>query len=192
MKYYRRTEKVWRKVYKDETIIKELYGGFDKWLHTYGREIIVSKTSSKSLQSVLARYITKDDTNNNRGVEAGTDGVESINGSEDDEEDGYFSDKGNNTLSIIFAKDDMERINRFDRMNEVRKRQDGSRDERDGDDVTNNSKRRRNKVSRVEDRDESQGGNDDDSAVRQGRRVIRENGVDSPAKNTRGHSGKRN
>ncbi len=33
-----------------------------------------------------------------------------------------FSDKGNNTLSIIFAKDDMERINRFDRMNEVRKR----------------------------------------------------------------------
>ena len=72
------------------------------------------------------------------------------------------------------------------------KRQDGSRDERDGDDVTNNSERRRNKVSRVEGRDESQGGNDDDSAVRRGRWVIRENGVDSPAKNTRGHSGIRN
>ena len=70
----------------------------------------------------MARYITKDDTNNNRGVEAGTDGVESIDGSEDDEEDGYFSDKGNNTLSIIFAKDDMERINRFDRMNDLRMR----------------------------------------------------------------------
>ena len=63
---------------------------------------------------------------------------------------------------------------------------------RDGNDVTNNSKRRRNKVSRVEGRDKSQGGNDDDSAVRQGRRMIRENGVDSPAKNTRGCSGKRN
>ena len=192
MKYYRRTEKVWRKVYKDEAIIKELYRGFDKWLHTYGREIIVSKTSSKSLHSVLARYITKDDTNNNRGVEAGTDGVESIDGSEDDEEDGYFSDKGNNTLSIIFAKDDMERINRFDRMNDLQMRRDGSRDEKDGDDVTNNGERRRNKVSRVEGREENHSGNDDDSAVRRGRRMIRENVVDSLAKNTRGRSGKRN
>jgi hypothetical protein len=104
MIYYRHTEKVWRKVYKDETIIKELYWEFDKWLHTYGRGIIVSKTSSKSLHSVLARYITKNDTNNNQGLEAGTDGVESINGSDDDEADGYFSDEGNNTLSIIFRK----------------------------------------------------------------------------------------
>ena len=191
MKYYRRTEKVWRKVYKDEAIIKELYRGFDKWLHTYGREIIVSKTSSKSLHSVLARYITKDDTNNNRGVEAGTDGVESIDGSEDDEEDGYFSDKGNNTLSIIFAKDDMERINRFDRMNEVRKRRDGSWDERDGDDVNNNSKRIRNKA-RVDSRELGQGSNDDESTVMRGRRENREKGVDSPATNTRGRSNKRN
>ena len=89
MKYYKRTEKVWRKVYKDETIIKELYRGFDKWLHTYGRGIIVSKTLSKSLHSVLARFITTDDKNNNHGLEAaGTDGVESIDGSDDDEENG--------------------------------------------------------------------------------------------------------
>ena len=141
---------------------------------------------------MLARWIAKDDTKYNQGLEAGNDGVESIDGSDDDDEDGYFLDKGNHTLSIIFAKDDMERINRFDRTNEVRKQQDGSRDERDGDDVTNNSERRRNQVSRVEGRDESQGGNDDDSAVRRGRRMIRENGVDSPAKNTRGCSGKRN
>ena len=141
---------------------------------------------------MLARWIAKDDTNNNHGLEAGTDEVESIDGSNDNEEDGYFLDKRNNTLSIIFAKDDMERINRFDPTNEVRKRRDGSRDERDGDDVNNNSKRRRNKVSRVEGREESQGGNNDDSADRQGRRVNRENGVDSPAKNTRGRSGKRN
>ncbi len=86
----------------------------------------------------------------------------------------------------------MERINRFDRMNDLRKRRVGSTDERDGDDVTNNSKRRRNKVNRVEGRDKNRSGNDDDSAVRQGRRMIRENVVDSPAKNTRGRSGKRN
>ncbi len=77
-------------------------------------------------------------------------------------------------------------------MNEVRKRRDGSREERDGDDVTNNSERRKNKVSRVAGRDKSQGGNDDDSVVRRGIRMISENGVDSPAKNTRGLSGKRN
>ncbi len=47
-------------------------------------------------------------------------------------------------------------------------------------------------MSRVEGREESQGGNDDDSAVGRGRQVNRENGVDSPAKNTRGCSGKRN
>jgi hypothetical protein len=104
MKYYRCTEKVWRRVYKDETTIKDLYRGFDKWLHTYGHEIIVSKTLSKSLHLVLARWIAKDNTNNNQGLEAGTDKVESIDGSDDDEEDGYFLDKGNNTLSIIFRK----------------------------------------------------------------------------------------
>ena len=103
---------------------------------------------------MLARFITTDDKNNNHGLEAaGTDGVESIDRSDDDEEDGYFSDKGNNTLSIKFAKFDMERINSFDGMNEVRKHQDGSWEERDGDDVTNHSDRRRNKVSRVEGRD---------------------------------------
>jgi hypothetical protein len=134
-------------------------------------------------------------------IEAGTEEVEPINGSDDNEEDGYFLDKENNTLSI----NDMERMkrsgiddsdsntdNRVDLMNEMRKRQDGSRDDRDGDEVNNNSKRRRNKASRVEGREESQGSNNDDSTVGRGRRVNRENGVDSPAKNTRGHSSKRN
>ncbi len=45
---------------------------------------------------MLARWIAKDDTNNNQGLEAGTAEVESIDGKDDDEEDGYFSDKGNN------------------------------------------------------------------------------------------------
>jgi hypothetical protein len=204
MKYYRHTETVWRKVYKDELIMKDLYRGFDKWLNTYGREIIVSKTSSKSLHSVLARWIAKEDENNNNGLE-GTEEVGSINGSDDDEEEGYFSDKGNNTLSIIFAKEDRARMrrsgvddsdsnpdDRVDLTNEMRKRRDGSRDERDGDDVNNNSKRRRNKASRLEGREESKGSDDEDSTVGRGRRVNRENGVDSPAKNTRGHSSKRN
>ena len=97
MKYYKCAEKVWRKVYKDETIMADLYRGFDKWLNTYGHEIIVSKTSSKSLYSVLARWMAKDNEDNNSL--GGTKEVESNIGSGDDEEEGYFSDKGNNTLS---------------------------------------------------------------------------------------------
>ena len=161
MTYYKRAEKVWRKVYKDETIMADLYQGFDKWLNTYGRKIIVSKTSSKSLYSVLAMWMAKDNEDNNSL--GGTKEVESNIGSDDDEEEGYFSDKGNNTLSIVFAKEDRERMkrkgfevdsdensdDRVNLMNERRKRRDETQDERDGDDVNNNSKRRRNKPKRT-------------------------------------------
>ncbi len=44
----------------------------------------------------------------------------------------------------------------------------------------------------MEGREESQGSNDNDSMVGQGRQVNRENGVDSPAKNTRRRSSKKN
>ena len=48
MKYFKCAEKVWKKVYKDKTMMVDLYRGFDKWLNIYGRQIIVSKNSSKS------------------------------------------------------------------------------------------------------------------------------------------------
>jgi hypothetical protein len=82
--------------------MEDLYWGFDKWLNTYGCEIIVSKTSSKSLYSVLARWMAKDNDDNNTSL-GGTEEVESNNRSDNEEEEGYFSDKGNNTLSIFFA-----------------------------------------------------------------------------------------
>ena len=202
MKYYKRKEKVWRKVYKDDTIMEDLYWGFNKWLNTYGREIIASKTSSKSLYLVLARWMAKDNEDNNSL--GGTEEVESNIGSDDDEEEGYFSDKGNNTRSIVFAKDrermkrqgfevnsDENSDDRVNLMNERRKRRDDTQDERDGDDVNNNSKRRRNKAG-VDSRELGQGSNDDESTVMQGRRENREKGVDSPATNTRGCSNKRN
>jgi len=204
MKYYKHTEKVWRKVYKDDTIMEDLYWGFNKWLNTYGREIIASKTSSKSLYLVLARWMAKDNEDYNTSL-GGTEEVESNNGSDNDEEEGYFSDKGNNTLSIFFAKEERERMKRngldvnsenegdngVDVRNKRGKWQNGSKDERDGDDVNNNIKRRRNK-GMVDSREASQGGNNDESTVMQGRRENREKGVDSPATNTRGHSNKRN
>ncbi len=70
-------------------------------------------TTQGGLQRTIPTIIkAKDNTNNNQGLEAGTDEVESINGSDYDEEDGYFLDQENNTLSIIFTKDDMERMKR--------------------------------------------------------------------------------
>jgi hypothetical protein len=82
--------------------------------------------------------------------------------------------------------------NGVDMRNKRGKWRNGSRDERDGDDVNNkNSKRRRNK-GRVDSREASQGSNYNESTVMRGRREYWENGVDSPATNTRGRSNKRN
>ena len=57
MKYFKRAEKVWKKVYKDKTMMVDLYRGFDKWLNIYGRQMIVSKNSSKSLFLVVGSNV---------------------------------------------------------------------------------------------------------------------------------------
>jgi hypothetical protein len=108
MKYFKRTEKAWKKVYKDETMMVDLYRGFDKWLNNYGRQMIVSKNSSKSLFSVVATWTAKDDVDNDNLAE--TEEVNPDNESDEDEEEGYCSDTGgNNTLSITLAREEKER-----------------------------------------------------------------------------------
>jgi hypothetical protein len=108
MKYFKRAEKAWKKVYKYETMMVDLYRGFDKWLNIYGRQIIVSKNSSKSLFSVVATWTAKDDVDNDNLAE--TEEVNPDNESDEDEEEGYCSDTGgNNTLSITLAREEKER-----------------------------------------------------------------------------------
>jgi hypothetical protein len=78
MKYFKRAEKVWKKVYKDETMMVDLYRGFDKWLNIYGRQMVVSKNSSKSLFLVVATWTAKDDEDNDNSAE--TEEVEPMMG----------------------------------------------------------------------------------------------------------------
>ena len=59
MKYFKRAERKWKKIYQNETIMIELYSGFAAWLNKYGRTIIVAKNSTKSLHSVLATRMVK-------------------------------------------------------------------------------------------------------------------------------------
>jgi hypothetical protein len=86
MRYCKRAEKVWKKVYKDETIMVELYRGFEMWLDIYGRDIFVSKNSTQSLFSMVASWTTKDDEENN--ISGEKEEVDPIDGSDEDEEEG--------------------------------------------------------------------------------------------------------
>jgi hypothetical protein len=166
MKYFKHAEKVWKKVYKDETMMVDLYRGFDKWLNIYGRQIIVSKNSSKSLFSVVAPWTAKDDEDNDSSAE--TEEVEPDDGSDEDEEEGYCLDTGNNTLSITLAREEKERTTR------------------NSDGINNNNKRRRMRAA-VDSGNESDDNNDDDTTVLQGRQQERDRveHLESPARNTR-------
>ncbi len=85
----------------------ELYRGFEKWLDIYGRDIIVPKNSTKSLCSVVASWTAKDDEENN--ISGETEEVDPIDGSDEDEEEGYCSDTGNKNLSIMLSREDKQR-----------------------------------------------------------------------------------
>jgi len=48
IKYYNTGEKNWRKVYKDETFMRVLYGGWERWLNSHGKLHRVGDDSSKT------------------------------------------------------------------------------------------------------------------------------------------------
>jgi hypothetical protein len=64
-----------------------LYGDFENWLNMYGKTITVGK-SNKTLHSLLARRTLKDNDKSKKTVESDCDG------SEEEEEEGYNSDRG--------------------------------------------------------------------------------------------------
>ena len=91
IKYYNTGEKNWRKVYKDETFMRVLYGGWERWLNSHGKLYRVGDDSSKTFYSVMATWFDDSDT------KAGemSDEEESVNDDEDnDYESGYASDIG--------------------------------------------------------------------------------------------------
>jgi len=91
IKYYNTGEKNWRKVYKDETFMRVLYGGWERWLNGHGKLHRFGDDLSKTFYSVMATWFDDSDT------KAGemSDEEESINDDEDnDYESGYASDIG--------------------------------------------------------------------------------------------------
>jgi hypothetical protein len=158
MKYFKRAEKAWKKVYKDETMMVDLYRGFDKWLNNYGRQMIVSKNSSKSLFLVVATWTAKDDMDNDNLAE--TEEVNPNDESDEDEEEGYCSDTGgNNSLSITLAREEKERTTRNG----------------DGINNNNNNNKRRRTSAGVDSGNDSDDNNDDnDTTVLRGRQRERD------------------
>ena len=93
IKYYNTGEKNWRNVYKDETFMRVLYGGWQRWLNSHGKLYRVGDDSSKTFYQVMATWF--DDSNTKVG------GMSDEEESADDDDDidyesghGYASDTG--------------------------------------------------------------------------------------------------
>jgi hypothetical protein len=106
MKYFKRAEKSWRKVYKNKEMMRGIYGGFETWLNKYGKEITVAKNSMKTLHSVIARWTWKDERKLGKSVEPES------NERKIEEDEGYCSDKGTNLLSRTWSKEEREKQKR--------------------------------------------------------------------------------
>jgi hypothetical protein len=105
LKYFRRAEKKWKEVYTDNEKKGMMYGEFENWLNMYGKNITVGK-SNKTLHLVLARWTLKDDDKLRKTVES------KCIGSEEQEEEGYNSDRGYNLLSKTWIREEREKQNR--------------------------------------------------------------------------------
>lgn len=93
IKYYNTGEKNWRKVYKDETFMRVLYGGWERWLNSHGKLYRVGDDSSKTFYSVMATWFDDSDTK----VGEMSDEEETINDDNDNDYEsgcGYASDIG--------------------------------------------------------------------------------------------------
>jgi hypothetical protein len=82
-----------------------IYGEFENWLNMYSKDITVGK-SNKTLHLVLARWTSKDDDKSRKTVETKCDG------SKEEEEEGYNSDRGYNLLSKMWSREEREKQNR--------------------------------------------------------------------------------
>ncbi len=103
LKYFRRDEK-WKDVYADNEKKQMMYGEFENWLNMYGKNITVGK-SNKTLHSVLARWTLKNDDKLRKTVES------ECNGSKEEEEQGYKSDRGYHLLSKTWLREEREKQN---------------------------------------------------------------------------------
>jgi hypothetical protein len=84
-----------------------MYGGFESWLNKYGKDIAVRKNGNKTLHLVMVRWTLKDDD-----VSRKTLALECNISKEEEEDDGYCSDKGNNLLSKTWLRKERQKEKR--------------------------------------------------------------------------------
>jgi hypothetical protein len=84
-----------------------MYGGFESRLKKYGKDITIGKNSNKRLHLVMAWWTSKDNDMSRKTLEL------ECNISKDEEEDnGYSSNKGYNLLSQTWSREERDKEKR--------------------------------------------------------------------------------
>ncbi len=82
-----------------------VYGGFERWLNKYGKNITVGKNSNKTLHSVMVRWTSKDNDMSRKSLE-----LECNISKEEDK--GYCSNKGYNLLNKTWSREERDKEKR--------------------------------------------------------------------------------
>ncbi len=112
-KFFKRAEKKWKEMYKNENMMRILYCGFKDWLYDVRKQIKVGDNSSRTYHLVTAMWrAEKMEVNKTKkGGKAvpGNNSDESINESDDDDNnEEYMLDSGLWLLSKKWSKEEME------------------------------------------------------------------------------------
>jgi hypothetical protein len=85
-----------------------MYGGFQSWLNKYGKDITVRKNSNKTLYLVMAWWTSKDNDMLRKTLELECN----ISKEEEEDNDGYCSNKGYNLLSKTWSREERDKKKR--------------------------------------------------------------------------------
>ncbi len=107
LKYSKRAGKKCSEIYADDEKIQMMYGGFESWLNKYGKDITVRKNSNKTLHLVMARWTLKDNDMSRKTLE-----LECNISKEEEEDNGYCSNKGYNLLSKRWLREERDKEKR--------------------------------------------------------------------------------
>ncbi len=100
-------QKKWGEIYGDDEKMQMMYGGFESWLNKYGKDIPVKKNTNKTLHLVMARRTSKDNDMSRKTLE-----LECNISKEEEEDDGYCSNKGYNLLSKMWLREERDKEKR--------------------------------------------------------------------------------
>jgi hypothetical protein len=84
-----------------------MYGGFESWFNKYEKDITVGKNSNKTLHLVMAWWTLKDNNMSRKTLE-----LECNISKEEEEDNGYCSNKGYNLLSKMWSREKRDKEKR--------------------------------------------------------------------------------